>query len=177
VHVAHERCPAYSGVNLVRNERACLPFVFPKICKLLKPRCDQDMAVPGFSVSELIQALGQAKNVYDAFFNEYKNSASQVKDLADDIEHFRNNLLQHKEIVEQGGIEYSGYEAVQRTLGACYRFLDDYKEVLDPRRRKSFVGALKTARYAFEQDEVNRLRSQIERHKSNIILHSMNVVL
>jgi DNA helicase IV len=135
------------------------------------------MAVPGFSVNDLIQALGQAKIVYDAFFNEYTSSAAQVRDLADDIEQFRRNLQKHKEIVEQGGLEYTGYPAVQRTLDACYRFLDDYKDVLDKRRKKSVVGAFKTARFAFEQDEVKRLRDQIAGHKSDILHYSMNVVL
>ena len=135
------------------------------------------MAVPGFSVSDLIQALGQVKIVYDAFFNEYTNSASQVRDLADDIEQFRKNLQKHKEIVEQGGLEYSGYEAVQQTLDSCYRFLDDYREVLDKRRNTSVVGAFKTARFAFEQEEVSRLRGQIAGHKSDIIHYSLNVVL
>jgi hypothetical protein len=135
------------------------------------------MAVPGFSVSDLIQALGQAKIVYDAFFNEYTNSAAQVRDLADDIEQFRNNLQKHRNIVEQSGLEYSGYAAVQRTLDSCYRFLDDYKDVLDRRRRKSVVGAFKTARFAFEQEEVNRLRAQLAGHKGDILQYSMNVVL
>ena len=135
------------------------------------------MAVPGFSVSDLIQALGQVKIVYDAFFNEYTNSAAQVKDLADDIEQFRKNLQKHKDIVSQGGLEYSGYDAIQRTLDSCYRFLDDYRQLLDKQRKKSVVGAFKTARFAFEQEEVNRLRGQIAGHKSDILHYSMNVVL
>jgi hypothetical protein len=139
------------------------------------------MAVPGFSVSDLIQALGQVKMVYDAFFNEYTNAASQVRDLADHIEQFRKNLQDHKEIVDEAGLEYSGYEAVQRTLESCYRFLEDYKEVLDKGRKKSVVGAInkgyKVARFAFEQDEINRLQAQISRHESNILHYSMNHVL
>jgi membrane-bound lytic murein transglycosylase len=135
------------------------------------------MAVPGFSVSDLIQALGQVKIVYDAFFNEYTNTAAQVRDLADDIEQFRKNLEEHKEITEQGGLEYTGYASVQRTLEACYRYLDDYKDVLDKRRKKSVVGAYKTARFAFDQDEVNRLRGQIARHQADIQHYSMNIVL
>ena len=139
------------------------------------------MAVPGFSVTDLIQALGQVKIVYDAFFNEYTNSASQVRDLADHIEQFRKNLQDHKEIAEESGLEYTGYEAVQRTLESCYRFLDEYKEVLDKGRKKSVVATLnkgyKTARFAFEQSEITRLQAEISRHQSNILHYSMNHVL
>lgn len=135
------------------------------------------MAVPGFSVNDLIQALGQAKRVYDAFFSEYANTAAQVRDLADDIEQFHKNLTKHQQIVEERGLEYSGYAGVKRTLDSCYRFLDDYKEVLDRRRRKSVVGAFKTTRFIFEADEVIRLRSQISKHESNILHYSVNLIL
>lgn len=135
------------------------------------------MAVPGFSVSDLIQALAKAKEVYDAFFNEYTNTAAQVRDLADDIDLFRMNLQKHKDNVERAGLEYSGYAAVSRTIDSCYRFLEEYKDVLDKKRRKSVVGAFKTAKFTFEQDEVNRLRGQIAAHKTDMMHYSLNVVL
>ena len=143
----------------------------------MKRQCAAEMALPGFSISDLIQALGQVKIVYDAFFNEYTNTAAQVRDLADDIDQFRRNLQKHEDIVERAGLEYTGYASVQRTLDSCRRFLDEYKDVLDKRKRKSVVGALKTARFAFDQDEVNRLRAQIAGHKTDILHYSMNIVL
>lgn len=135
------------------------------------------MIPPGYSVSDLIQVLGQVKVVYDAFFNEYTNSASQLRDLADDIEQFRTNLKKHKEILEERGLQYGGYEAIHRTLEQCKKFLESYREVLDKQRRKSVAVAYKTARFAFEQDEINRLRGQISRHESNIMQFSLNLVL
>ena len=135
------------------------------------------MAVPGFSVSDLIHALGQVKMVYDAFFNEYTSSASQLRDLADDIDQFRKNLKKHQEIIEEHGLEHSNYEAIQRTLDRCTKLLEEYKQVLDKRRRKSVAGAIKTAKFAFEQDEINQLRGQISRHDNNILHFSVNIVL
>lgn len=135
------------------------------------------MAVPGFSVNDLIQALGQAKTVYDAFFNEYTNTASQLRDLADDIEQFRINLVEHEKITKAHGLEYSGYQSVQRTLKQCYSFLDKYKAVIDERSRKSVVGAFKTAKFAFDTDGVEKLRAQIARHQNNIGHFTLNHVL
>lgn len=135
------------------------------------------MVVPGLSVSDLIQALGQVKVVYDAFFNEYTSAASQLRDLADDIEQFRTNLQKHQEIVEARGLAFSGYEAVQRTLDQCTRLLGEYREVLDKRRQKTVVGVLKTVRFPYQHHEIDRLRGQIARHESNILHFSMNIVL
>ncbi|TAQ85276.1 hypothetical protein B7494_g6409 [Chlorociboria aeruginascens] len=134
------------------------------------------MAGLGFSITELIQALVQAKHVYDAFFDKYKNSASQVRELAEDIDQFRRNLEEHREIVE-GRATYSGFESVQRTLDECYHFLDTYKTVLDKQRRQSVVNVFKTAQYALDQNEVARLRSRISKHESNILHFSVNLFL
>jgi hypothetical protein len=135
------------------------------------------MAVPGFSINDLIQALGQAKTLYDAFFSEYTSSAAQVRDLAEEIESFRRNLNKHREILEVHGLEYKGFEAVYRTLSSCRNFLDKYRAILDQQRRKSVAATFKTARFAFDTDEVTRLRDQIQRHDSNILHHSMNIIL
>jgi hypothetical protein len=135
------------------------------------------MAVPGFSVSDLIQALGHAKTVYDAFFNEYTNSASQLRDLGEDIMQFQRNLQDHQEILEAHGRQYSGVEGAYRTVDACNRFLHKYRAVIDDRRRKSVVGTFKTAKYVYEADEVKSLREQIARHQNNIMHFSLNIVL
>jgi hypothetical protein len=136
------------------------------------------MAVPGFSITELIQALGQVKVVYDAFCNTHKGSAAQVRYLAEDIEQFRINLKNHQGIIERRGLEYPSYHAVERTLEECRDFLKRFEVVLaNDARRFSIVGAYKTARYAFVQDEVAKLRAQISTHGNNILHFSMNIVL
>jgi biotin operon repressor len=135
------------------------------------------MALPGFSISDLIQALSQAKIIYDAFFNEYTSSAAQVRDLAEEIESFRRNLNKHRQVLEVHGLEYEGFTAVYRTLNSCHNFLDKYKIILDQQRRKSVAATYKTAKFVFDLDEVNRLRDQIHRHDSNILHHSLNIIL
>ena len=135
------------------------------------------MAVPGFSVTDLIQALGQAKLLYDAFFDKYTNSAVQVKHLADDIKRFQANLQEHINIVERGGLEYSGYAAASQTLASCYCFLHEYKDILVEPRRKSPMVAYQTAKFTLDQKEVTELRAQIERHKTDMLHSSINVLL
>lgn len=134
------------------------------------------MALPGFSVTELIQALGQAKSIYDAFFNEHTKSSVQVRGLANEIEQFRQNLKTHQGILEKHRLTYSGYDDIKTTLDSCHRFLDKYRIILGE-RRSSFTGAFKTAKYVFDADEVQKLRDELARHHQNIMSFSMNVVL
>lgn len=134
------------------------------------------MAVPGFSVSDLIQALGQAKLVYDAFFNKYTNTASQLRSLRDDIEMFRERVTEHQKTVQAHGLDYSGYRAAASTVEACCDFLERYRAA-ETRRKRSFAGAFQTAKYVFDADEVERLRAQIAAHRDNLMLFSLNYVL
>jgi hypothetical protein len=134
------------------------------------------MALPGFSVSELIQALSQAKSIYDAFFNEYTNSSLQVRNLASEIGQFRQNLETHREILEKHRLTYSGYDDVKATLDSCNRFLTKYRVILED-RRNSFHGVLKTAKYVFDADEVKKLRNELAIHHQNIMSFSMNLIL
>ncbi len=134
------------------------------------------MAGPGFSITELIQALGKVKDVYDAFCNEYTSSASQIRDLTNDIHQFHTNLENHKKILVTRGLGYPGYEAIHRTLDRCREFLEQY-DVVKKGRRMSAMGALKTVQFVFEEKEVNQLRSQISRHESSLLQYSVNIVL
>jgi hypothetical protein len=134
------------------------------------------MAGPGFSITELIQALGKVKDIYDAFCNEYTSSASQLRDLNNDIHQFHTNLEHHKKILVARGLGYSGYEAVQRTLEQCRKFLEPY-DVVKKGRKMSAMGALKTVQFVFEEKEINRLRDQISRHQNSLLQHSVNIVL
>jgi hypothetical protein len=133
------------------------------------------MAVPGFSVTDLIDALGTAKKIYDAFFHKNKNAANQVKQLSEEIEQFRINLESHRETIEQHGIPYSDIQPAKKTVDEWCLLLSKYQSAID----KSFTvaGAFRTARFPFVQDDVAKLRDQIKRHENNIILQSLRIVL
>jgi hypothetical protein len=131
--------------------------------------------VPGFSVSDLIQAVGHIKTVYDAFFNKYTNSVVQVRSLANRIQQFQTNLQAHKEIIENRGLEYSGYIAIKNTLDECEDFLEKYKGVLE--KKISVVKVWRTGRFPYDQDIVARLQKDIESHGLNILHFNMNILL
>lgn len=133
------------------------------------------MAVPGFSVTDLIQAMGHIKTVYDAFFNEYTNSAAQLRDLKDDLEQFQLNLQEHQRILNDRGLKYSGIPGVERTIDAFNRFLDKYRTVLE--RRRSVVGAYRVARFVFDTSEVENLRGRISRHQGNLTDFKLNLIV
>jgi len=129
------------------------------------------MAAPGFSVSDLIDAAIQVKVVYDAFFNKYTNSASQVRELVDEIRRFGINLQKHRESFERVGLKYDGYDAIYRSLNQCYDFLDKYKSVLAS--KPSPTAIWRTARFPYVKDDIQHLRDMIQRHKEDLIHISM----
>jgi hypothetical protein len=120
------------------------------------------MAVPGFSVNELIDAAIHCKTVYDAFFKKNANTASQVRDLIDEINTFAGYLNEHKEVFLRRGLKYERYAPIERTLEQCRDFLSKYQKVLEAKRTAS--GIWRTARYPFVQPEVDRLRGMLQRH-------------
>jgi hypothetical protein len=131
--------------------------------------------VPGFSVTELIQAVAHAKTVYDSFFDKYTNSASQLRDLADHIEQFQTNLQVHKIAIESRGLEYKGYVAIKRTFDECEEFINKYKAVLDD---KISVGKIwRTGRFQYEKETIARLQKNIESHGLHILHFNQNILL
>jgi hypothetical protein len=131
--------------------------------------------VPGFSVTDLIQAVGHIKTVYDSFFDKYTNSATQLRDLADQIQQFQTNLQANKETIESRGLAYSGYVSIKRTLDECEDFLEKYKAVLDT--KVSVAKLYRTGRFPYDKETVARLQKQIESHKIDILHFNLNILL
>lgn len=127
------------------------------------------MALPGFSVSELIQAVGHVKTGYDAFFSKYASSSALVRNLNDEIRAFQKNLERYNSFVgeENWTLAESDSKAIQRTLDECEDFLNKYKSLLDD----GTVGlerAWRTVRFPYARDDVERLRGQISSHYTNL---------
>ena len=135
------------------------------------------MAVPGFSVTDLIQAASHFKIVYDGFFSKHSNSASLIRDLADHIQEFQTNLQAHKEVIESRGLEYSnpGYVAIKRTLDECEDFLNKYSAVLE--KKISVERLWRTGRLQYEQDTVARLQKRIDSHGISILQFNSNILM
>ncbi|KAL9130767.1 MAG: hypothetical protein Q9217_001115 [Psora testacea] len=108
------------------------------------------MAAPGFSVSELIRAAAELKRVYDAFFDEYGNSQSRVKELAETISIFQLNLSDHDLILKRSGRDYPGHIAFDRTLKECNTFIQRYGALLGKPSNRTEKG-WKTFCWPFEE--------------------------
>ncbi len=131
---------------------------------------------PGYSVSDIIQAAAHVKKIYDSFYKDDTSSFAQLRDLVDDIDQFRAQLEKHEKLLEERSLEYDGYQAVQRTLQQCEGLVRKYKEVFNNQGRRSVIGVYKTVKFAYEQDEIQRLRDKMRDHKFNIIISKLDII-
>lgn len=123
----------------------------------------------GFSVSELIQAVGHVKTTYDAFFSKYANSSALVRSLNDEIMAFQKNLEIYNNLAREENctLAESDFKAIQRTLDECEDFLNKYRSLLDD-GAVSLEKAWRTVRFPYARDDVERLRRQISSHYTNL---------
>jgi hypothetical protein len=121
------------------------------------------MSVPGFSVSELIQAVGHVKTAYDAFYAKHTNSRALMRELDDEICGFKDYLEEHQ---RSDTLTEATYRSIQGTLGQYESFLQKYKSLLE--EGYSLQRAWKTIRYTYNKDEVQRLRDAIARHRHDL---------
>lgn len=133
------------------------------------------MAVPGFSVNDLIDAAVQVKVVYDAFFNKNSNSATQLRDLVNEIDRFAQNLERNREAFERVGLEYGDFDAIHRTLYKCNEFLDKYKSVFATKRGPEAMWRI--AKFPYSKEYVQELRSALRAHREDLTHRSVLHIL
>lgn len=134
-------------------------------------------AAAASAVPQIINTIQRVKKLYDAFCNEYTSSAALLKVLIDDIKQFQLFIVQHKTEIEERGLQYQRFESVIDTLEQCIKFQNDYRVLLDNRRKRSFTGAFKTIRFTWEEDEIKRLRERIREHRSDMVLSSVHIIM
>ena len=132
--------------------------------------------VPGFSVSDLIRAAAQLKLVYDSFFDDHDNAQSRVRELADAIDLFTINLINHKWILERSGRHYPGHAAFHRTLKECEDFIESYSILLNQKTNWT-LHAWKKTRWAFEYEHIDKLRQQLTLHVQAMGGFTLNLLL
>lgn len=128
---------------------------------------------PGYSGYDLILAAGKVKDIYDAFFHEYDNAGSRVKQLAGHFNSFHTNLVNLQWVLEQSGRHYPEADACFRTLDECAELLEKYRIFLDS-RECGVQKVWKTASFPFEQIGIDRLKGQLSLHMqamNNFILN------
>ncbi|OBT70503.1 hypothetical protein VE03_00180 [Pseudogymnoascus sp. 23342-1-I1] len=124
------------------------------------------MAVPGFSINDLIDAAVQVKVVYDAFFNKNSNSATQLQDLIYEVSRFARHLERNREAFGRAGLEYEDYGAIYNTLYRCDEFLDKYKSVLSLKVSPELIW--KTARFPYAKEYMQELRGELRAHRAEL---------
>lgn len=133
------------------------------------------MAAPGFSINDLISAAIQIKNVYDAFFDKYSNSATQYEDLIHEITSFAEIVEMNREAFERAGLRYAQYEAIYKTLRRGYDFLEKNKPILS--NKKTPEAMWKIAKFSYSQDYVQKLKETIRAHKADLTAQSVLHIL
>ncbi|KFY48188.1 hypothetical protein V496_10315, partial [Pseudogymnoascus sp. VKM F-4515 (FW-2607)] len=124
------------------------------------------MAVPGFSINDLIDAAVQVKVIYDAFFNKHTNSATQLQDLIYEISRFARHLERNREAFGRAGLEYEDYGAIYNTLDRCNEFLHRYKSVLSLKISPELIW--KTARFPYAKEYMQELRGELRAHRAEL---------
>ncbi|KAK3659755.1 hypothetical protein LTR56_001119 [Elasticomyces elasticus] len=132
------------------------------------------MAGPGYSVTDLIQAVSKVKAVYDAFFSEHHNAPRQLRELRDELQRLQDELLGLKQIEHETGKSYTGRDALQRTLNECEAFVKSHRGALvrsrgGLKRSDTALGVLETGLFAFEQENFERLLDNLSRRRIELI--------
>ncbi|KFY46381.1 hypothetical protein V494_00469, partial [Pseudogymnoascus sp. VKM F-4513 (FW-928)] len=124
------------------------------------------MAVPGFSVNDLIDAAVNVKLIYDSFFHKHTNAAAQLKVLIDEIDRFADNLEENRELFREAGLKYGNFGAINDTLKRCDDFLDDYKAVLSDKKTPESI--LKTGKFPYQKKYIQELKDDLRAHTAEL---------
>jgi hypothetical protein len=118
----------------------------------------------GFSISELIIAVGQLVKIYNGFCSENASVKDQLTDLIHHLNHFKHCLEKHKQVLIANGLketEYVAFDAIQGVLKDCREFLSTFEVVTDEKR--TLRAGYKVVRFVFNPDGITTLHRKIER--------------
>jgi hypothetical protein len=124
------------------------------------------MALPGFSVSELIKGLDSLRTMYRGFKPNQEGIASQLQDLATtcrDIQH----MLQILEPMFRGIEMFRIPSTMKPKLQYCQQFVTRYME------SRGVPWALRMADLALHPGEITTLRSQLHIEIDKLVLFSV----
>lgn len=84
---------------------------------------------PGFSVSELIQGIIAARNIYQVFFDEDSGAVARIAEIEATLTFLENILKQVQAIVVHYRLAFPSEVALKRKLHESEKFLKDYCEL------------------------------------------------
>lgn len=137
------------------------------------------MASPGFSLTELIQAIAKCKSIYDAFTDEYESAPAKIRDLVDTCKYLRDILKDFQSTVGDG---YSQEHSFGRKLDECNVFINKYKSLkqeylvsagettITARLRTNWERAWQTGKYAFDGERARDLKDALSLEIQKLVL-------
>ena len=133
----------------------------------------------GVSGTEVLRALAQCKDIYDAFFSEYKNASKQLVAFNDELSRIKAALDFQTTIQAQTGQEYSGKAAFNDTLQECNAYLEGSRKALfteHARGTTAFKKAYATVKSTFETD-IPVLQNRLAHHRQEFLDFKVNLLL
>jgi hypothetical protein len=147
------------------------------------------MASPGFSLTELIQAIAQCKTIYDTFTDEYENAPARIRELVDTVNYLRSALADLKSILEYHHDVYPQQQSFAHKLDECQRFIKDYRALSEgylisvretsftDRLRRAWETAWQTTQYAFDDKRARDLKDALSLEIHKLVLFILFFVL
>jgi hypothetical protein len=147
------------------------------------------MANPGFSLTELVQAIAKCKDIYDTFTDEYENAPARIRELVDTVNYLRSVLADLKSLLEYHHDVYLQQQSFARKLDECQRFIKDYGALAEgylisigersftDRVRRTWERAWQTTQYAFDDDRARDLKDSLSLEIQKLVLFILFFVL
>lgn len=84
------------------------------------------MAVPGYSLFELYQIAKNAKQIWNAFTDEFESAPARVRELVETCDYLSQVLFDFTSLLEQCEETYPQERSFDRKLLECQTFIDRY---------------------------------------------------
>ncbi|KAF2468447.1 uncharacterized protein BDR25DRAFT_344192 [Lindgomyces ingoldianus] len=128
------------------------------------------MATPGYSLFELYQTAKKAKQIWNAFTDEFENAPTRVRELIETCDYLSKVLCDFTSLLEEYEEAYPQEESFDRKLLECQAFIDrywslkgDYLTELQTHRlglgsRRTWKQVWQTTRYAYDNKRAQELK-------------------
>ena len=183
------RWPPPRGVDSPRR----FPYVSWSVCRTrLRSVVDQasghvrsptrPMTVPGFSVTDLLQAINKGKQIYDTFRGEYENAPARIRELVDTSSYLVDVLQDVQSLLDQYGDVYPQEANFGRKLDEVGAFIDKYKALkreygestaaqsIGAKALRTWQQALQTTHYAFDDQRARDIKDGLQLEIQKLLL-------
>jgi hypothetical protein len=140
------------------------------------------MSLPGFSITEILQAISKCKTLYDTFTDEYESAPARIRDLVDTCKYLHDILDFYCKILDSYGLSYAQASSFTRKLDECSAFIKRYKALkqdylrsigqstITTRLRHGWEQTWQTAKYAFDNNRASSLQAALGLEIQKLVL-------